>query len=314
MKADARKNSLFHKIALVALFAGLFDFCLGSFLKSQYFKAPVGKLYRVTYSLERTNQDLLIFGSSRAYTHYVPDILERSFGMTSYNVGRDAASILYSTAILRGVLRRYKPKIIILDVRHDDLVRKKQSYDMLSCLLPFYRSHPELRDILNLKSRFERVKLLSRIYPFNSHLLTVLTAGNTEIAAGWADDRGYVPQNGTWSFPIETEDLSIKSEIDEVMVRYYAEFIQLAKRNDIRFFSVISPIYKRLIGRSRSLEIMKKICSNNRTWFFDYSQNPRYLKNASLFKDVNHLNVSGASVFSKELCDRILATNGRDPD
>lgn len=314
MKIDARKRYLIHKIALVALFAGLLDFGLGSFLRSQYFKAPVGKLYRVTYSLEKTNQDLLIFGSSRAYTHYVPDILEGAFGMTSYNVGRDAASILYSTAILRGVLKRYKPKIVILDIRHDDLEHKKQSYDMLSCLLPYYGTHPELRDILSQKSRFEKMKLLSRIYPFNSHLLTVLTARNTEIAAGWADDRGFVPQHGTWTFPIETQDLSIRSEIDEVMVRHYVEFIQLAKRNDIRLYAVISPIYKRLIGRSKSLEIMKKICGDNRTWFFDYSQSPRYLQNASLFKDVNHLNDSGAAVFSKELCERILAIGGRNPD
>ena len=51
------------------------------------------------------------------------------------------AGVLYHTALLKGILTRYRPETIILDFRPDELAKNAQSLQMLSVLLPYYRDH-----------------------------------------------------------------------------------------------------------------------------------------------------------------------------
>ena len=46
------------------------------------------------YVCKESNEDVLIFGSSRAKHHYVPDIIEDSLSMTCYNTGEDGNGII----------------------------------------------------------------------------------------------------------------------------------------------------------------------------------------------------------------------------
>lgn len=314
MRYWVRTRSLLKKVILIILFARVFDFGVGRFLRTQYFKAPVGKLYRTTYSLEKTHEELLVFGSSRAYSHYFPDILEKELKMSYYNVGHDAASIMYSRALLKGILRRYKPRAIILDIRYDDLEIKKMNYDMLSALLPYYQTHPEIRDILLLRSRFEAIKLLSQIYPFNSHLLSILTAKLKNNAIRWVDKKGYSNNNNKWKFGLKLEDLSNRNNIDPVAVQNLIEFIQDIKKSDIKLLVVMSPYYRVFKGQSKSMMLIKTICDEYGIYFLNYSQLEKYLFNPELIFDPNHLNQFGAIQFTEDLCKNITEIGRQDPE
>ena len=100
-------------IVIGALF--ILDFGIGRTLRYFYFKETSGLHFRTTYAMEKTEADILIFGSSRANHHYVPEVFEDSLKMKFYNTGRDANGVFFQSAVLKSVLKRYKPKIIIYD-------------------------------------------------------------------------------------------------------------------------------------------------------------------------------------------------------
>ena len=66
----------------------LIDLLAGALLKTLYFKQ---KYESLTYDINYADQDVLVFGSSRALHHYVPSIFENKLHMSFYNCGRDGA-------------------------------------------------------------------------------------------------------------------------------------------------------------------------------------------------------------------------------
>src|ERR1700741_1421898 len=124
----------FLKICFLFLVLILIDFSVGSILRYFYFRQQSGELYRITYSLEKTNEDILVFGSSRAIHHYHPEVFEKSMHMSCYNTGRDGEHFFYQYAILKGVLKRYTPKIVIFDFIAAEFIKEHEGYDRLSAL------------------------------------------------------------------------------------------------------------------------------------------------------------------------------------
>ena len=94
----------------------ILDFIIGSLLSYYYFKQDSGTLFNTTYAIEDTKADILIFGTSKANHSYNTETLTERLNLSAYNTGRDGSSIFYDYAILKAVLKRYSPKIIILDV------------------------------------------------------------------------------------------------------------------------------------------------------------------------------------------------------
>jgi hypothetical protein len=187
------KSHLLFKLAVALVFLICLDFLFGSTIKNFYFRQTSGPEFVTTYSIEKTKADFLILGSSRADHHYHPGVIEDKLKISCHNAGRDGFDIFYHYAILKASLSRYKPEIVILDLNTEDFRKLKDSYDRLSALLPYYKDHPEIREIVDLKSRIERIKMLSRIYPFNS-TLSYIILGNTEYNRKRRNEiNGYVP-------------------------------------------------------------------------------------------------------------------------
>ena len=61
---------------LVLLAVG--DFIIGTTLKHFYFNASSGLLHSATYSINETEEDILILGSSRAVHHYDTKVIEEN--------------------------------------------------------------------------------------------------------------------------------------------------------------------------------------------------------------------------------------------
>ena len=55
--------------------------------------AKSGATQKSEYICEKTKEDILIFGSSRAVHHYNPLIIQDSLNMTCYNCGYDACGM-----------------------------------------------------------------------------------------------------------------------------------------------------------------------------------------------------------------------------
>lgn len=310
-----KKNSLvffFLMVFLLLLIIAVFDFSFGSLLHYYYFKQKSGLQYRTTYSMEKTTAELLIFGASRANHHYHPEIFEdQLLNYSYYNVGRDGISIFYHYAVLKSVLKRYSPKIVILDFTYDEFIKDQHSYDRLSSLMPYYNNHPEIRSVVELKSPYEKFKLLSNIYPYNSLIFTI-AVGNLDLNKKRKPDiKGYIPLTKTWNRLIQIDSSSSKYEIDSVKIKIYESFIQNCINSKVKLYIVCSPYFIKFNYTECSISIGQKIAERNNIDFFNYSQDTIFINNSSLFQDVNHLNDEGAKKFSYILIDRIKKGNDK---
>ncbi|CAM4196816.1 hypothetical protein ZONE111905_07510 [Zobellia nedashkovskayae] len=281
------------------------DFGIGRGLEYFYFKQSAGFQHRTTHSIEHTKEDILVFGSSRANHHYKPDVFERKLKNTFYNTGRDGNFIFYQTAVLRSVLKRYKPKLILYDFT-GEFTYNQSDYDRLSSLLPYYKHHPEIRSIVNLRSSYEPVKNLSSIYPYNSTIGNIVF-GNINIKGLQTKaNKGYVPLFGEWKEPIENHHSVLPYEIDKNKVTVFNEFLNLCKQHEIPVVVLVSPIYYKYED-DFSIALCKKLCEEKKVPFFDFTKDKDFLKAPHLFADIEHLNDNGAVIFSEKVVDLIKA-------
>ena len=298
---------LFFIFKSIALFVILFclDFIIGNTLSYFYFKQESGLQYRTTYSIDSTKADLLVFGSSRANHHYYPDIFEKRLNLSYSNVGRDGNPIFFHYAVFNAVLKRYSPQVIFLDFVAGEFKQSQDSYDRLSSLLPYYKTHPEMRSIIELKSQNEKLKLCSSIYPYNSEFLAI-AAGNAEFNKKRRGDiKGYVPLTKTWNGLMPIDSTSFKYELDSMKIKIFEAFIQDCIDSNVKLYIVCSPYYIKFNRPDYSLILAQEIANRHQIPFFDYSNNPVFMNNTKLFADPGHMNDEGAKVFSNMLIDKI---------
>ncbi len=296
---------LFIKLAAFLLLAFFFDRAIGGIFQKFYHSQTSGWEYRTKYSIEDTKADILIFGASRAQQQYNPVYFEERMQQTCYNVGRDGEPVLYYYAVLKAILSRHLPKIIILDIENGVFKESESSYDRISILLPFYKSHPEMRSIIDFRSPYEKLKLQSNIYPYNSMLLKIvkgnIKSGNKEKV----DMNGYLPLLRSLNEPVRTVDLSKPYNLDSNKLNCYKAFVNDCKTANIKLYIVNSPYYFNSIGKDISMEIAKDIAYKNSIDFIDFSKDDFFLKSPQLFDDTVHVNMAGAKIFSNKMIDSI---------
>ena len=292
-------------IFLIILIAA--DLIIGNVCSHFYFKQKSGWEYRTKYSIENTTADILIFGASRAQQQYNPVYFEARLNQTCYNVGRDGTPFFYHYAVLESVLSRYTPKIIILDIENSVFRQYESSYDRISVLLPFYKSHPEMRSIIELRGPYEKYKLFSKIYPYNS-LLFKIAAGNRKVDSAQSEDiKGYVPLTNALNEPIRKVYLPTGYALDSNKVNYYKLFIKECLQKNIKLFVVCSPYFIDAVGTDTSMTVAKKIAKENNVDFFDFSKDKDFLNNSRLFDDTVHVNSTGSKLFSNKVVDAIIS-------
>ena len=295
------------KLAAFLLLAFFFDLIIGGIFNKFYRSQTSGWEYRTKYSIEDTKADILIFGASRAQQQYNPTYFEERMQQTCYNVGRDGEPIFYYYAVLKGILSRHLPKMIILDIENSVFKESEASYDRISILLPFYKSHPEMRSIIDLRGPYEKYKLQSSIYPYNSMLLKIVNGNIKSGTKDKEDINGYVPLLRSLNEPARTVDLSKPYNVDSNKLNCYKAFIYDCKKANIKLYIINSPYYFNSIGRDSSMEIAKDIAYKSAIDFIDFSKDEFFLKSPHLFDDTVHVNMAGSTIFSNKVIDSILS-------
>jgi hypothetical protein len=186
------------RTTLFIILLALADQLIGYGVNKFYFKQKKGAFAQITYAIDSTRSDVLILGSSKALHHYVSPVISKGLNLSVYNCGNNGQQLPYSAAILKLITERYQPKIIIVDMLLWDFGKGDDKFDRLSVLLPYYSAHPGVLPYINQNSQFERLKLISKSYPFNSFLLPGLY--NYFLAGTLLPTQnGYLPLNRTLS-------------------------------------------------------------------------------------------------------------------
>lgn len=274
----------------------------------------------INLTLEQRNE-VVVFGSSRAKHHYIPSLLEENTGTSFFNAGIDAQGILCHYGILELILDEYAPQAVVLDLNTEDIRYRagSTSLDKLSVLLPYYsRDNEALNSLLLKRSKFERLKLLSRSYPYNSQLLPLVKYTMNPDSAGTVQSRGYVPYHG--SDVLDIVEIASESEVkavptqtpvaDQFHLKVLRDFVSAAKQRDVKVIACLGPLWAKqgqdLINHDAMVEVYETVLAEMNVPLVRIdSTTETAFRDPKLYKDRIHLNQEGAELFSQVLAERI---------
>ncbi|MES2848564.1 MAG: hypothetical protein V4685_05880 [Bacteroidota bacterium] len=286
------------------------DFSIGKLLEKKYFNQSHGEDALTTYAIKEVKTQMLVFGSSRAVNIFDPSVLENETGLSCFNAGRVGQSIFYHYAVLKSTLKRYSPEVIILSLDAWDFAKDESDYDRISSLLPYYNTCTEVRDVVHLRGPFEKLKMGSSIYPYNSLLLPIIK-GNRNAVVKKEIANGYVSLDKVFPGPVQTINFNATAkELDIIKVNTYISFINECKSRGIALYIVCPPYMINPVGKNLSLTKAEQIAKQYNVPYFDFAYDNNFIKRRQLFADFRHLNLQGSQEFSRIISEKI---SGKQP-
>ena len=301
MQISDNMKLFFKKIGILFLSVIVVDLSLGHGLEYITSHIRVGGQGRDNYIASETNEDLLVFGSSRAVHHYNTPMMDESLNMTCYNCGDDGSGIILSYGRLVMIKERYIPRIIIQDVNPDFDLLLDDNHKYLGWMKSHYKDE-NIRSIFEDIDKTEKFKMASFLYRYNSRFLQNVVTYITGMAND-GGNQGYRPLYGKIEKIHHRNNGEFKEsyDFDSLKLKYVNKFIDLSKNSRLVF--VVSPIWRGM--DSLKLLPIKKICKERGIEFIDYSNCSKYVHNDKYFVDEIHLNSDGANEFTKDLISEL---------
>ena len=284
-------------IAVGFLLVVILDQLIGRALEKKFDSATHGEQGRINYVLNDVDAPILVFGTSKALHHYVPQIIVDSTGLECYNCGFEAQGIMVNYALIRNITQRYQPRLIIyeLDYHYDveldpftSNVAKVRRLSQLDC-----------RDsLLSVLDPWERLRMKSRIYPYNSALIELmLNRYRNSIYDSPENDRGYIPQHHIldpsahdgWNEPIVVDSVKLRL-IGELIEHYHDRLV---------FFS--SPTYQPRPRLDQMYSAVKELAKPYGVPVYGFGDDTTFVRKNVLWDDIIHLNDDGARIYTAKV-------------
>lgn len=294
------KNFIF-KILLLIIILLIIDKSIGIIFQFMQHHSKGGDTGRMEYIASRMNQDILIFGSSRAIHHYNPKIIEDSVQMSCYNCGRDGNGIIFSYGMYRLFKDRYTPKVIIYDVIDGfDLINEDNNEKYLEWLR-YYYNKPGIDSIFINVDKNEKYKMISLMRQYNYKFIQV---ASDYISPKQQDIKGYRPLEGTIKYePIKNNDSNKSIQYDNLKLEYFKLLIKDCKEKGTKLIFMVSPKYKG--EKKRSYEKIIQLAESEKIPFFYHYDDNEISSNKKYFEDSMHMNKYGAEKYTKKIISEI---------
>ncbi len=271
----------------------------------------------------RVNADVVISGSSRATYHYDPRAIEASTGETAYNIGRVGSQTDVQLAVLKAYLaHNKKPDIVIHNLDAFTFVASREIYDPAQ-YVP-YLSYDELYKPLR---SIDPEMMKSRYLPLYGYVVEDMDftwVSGLEALVGWMprEDyyQGFCPREREWTDEFERfkegNPQGVKFAVEPAGVKALEELIQLCRERGIRLILVYSPEYaemqKMTQNRAQIFAEFDALASRYHVPLWDFS-NWQYDNDRNYFYNSQHLNASGAAIFSQQIADRLKIYLAKQP-
>jgi hypothetical protein len=297
------KNNNIKYIVFLVIFTLILDLVFGKIYEKLYFSKASVKNDPLIYAVTATNEDILIFGSSRAKHHYNPKIISDSLGMSCYNVGSGGQNIYYHLAMLEATLERYTPKIVILELFYIDFEKTPPQWetDKLGILLPFANKSEAAFNAVLLRGQTEKFKLLSSVYTFNSLQYSMLRNNflpfNNHI-------NGFIPIPRIWDKPLSQNEYDSNAS-DSLKMNALYQFIDLCNHKNVQLFITVSPIYEKVVKESRYAVISNDLRQKYGIQVVSFENDSIFIQHPEYFADPLHLNKKGAEKYTQSIIKAI---------
>jgi hypothetical protein len=268
---------------------------------------PDGRFYKANYTLNLADDDIIIIGSSRAEYNYIPKIIEDSLKMSCWNAGRGGQSLPYWYAMAKSLTSRYNPKVVIINVEPLLLSETNSQFNferMGSMLRPFYRKNPEIRPILDSISKFEKFKIKSNFYAYNSTYYYLFRPFLVKNVDGKLEDKGWKTKNKEWNIVnSEMKDIYDTTVLNSTSMKFFQDIISLFDLSKTKVYVVVSPDYGVNYVETGTLNYIQKI---NGITVINLGKGVFNVKDNNCFQDPQHLNKKGAAIFTSVVSHHLL--------
>jgi hypothetical protein len=294
---------LFKKGFLLLAIIFLLDRGIGSLVGYYLKRETQGDSSVTTYALTKASEDVIIFGSSRAAHHYVPDIIRQETDLSSFNIGRDGMNLSYYFALLDGILAHHTPKVVILDLNLNEFMLKSdKEHSMVSSLLPYIGDNSSVSKLIIEKEPIEYWKAkISMLYRYNSLPASII---QHNLGIGQKNDNGYEPLKGNkLKFIADTIENNSGYEENPELVKKFTEFVQILQQKGVTLYVVVSPSARKT--RFNSKKTASKILLAHGLKLHDYSGFSSSNR-LTLFYDGTHMNDDGARIFTQTMVQDLM--------
>ncbi|WCO02542.1 hypothetical protein [Psychroserpens ponticola] len=259
------------------------------------------------------NADILIHGSSRAWVHIAPKILEDTLHLSSYNLGVDGHT--FNMQQLRHELAlKYneKPKMIIHSV--DATTLQKGNFYNAEQILPFMLWDEDFEKYTSNYTSYSYLDYKLPILRYYGETDAISTAFKMSFKSSTNNEqriKGYQGQERIWNQDFDNAKKIMKHYevvIDEDLKQRFNEYLKACKASDIEVVLVYTPVYIEGQEFIKNIDEIKKTYTNfAETYnfkFFDFT-NDDICFDKSYFYNARHLNKNGSELFTKKLASKI---------
>lgn len=262
----------------------------------------------------KIKSDILILGSSIALNDYSPEIIKKNTGFTCYNLGISGSNPLFHETILDLILlNSHKPKIIIYNIDDYAALYTKDGVVYRTDMLYPYAENDFVNKKINIElKRSQLATLVSNCYRQNINFINsvkYILKGQEKI-----DHRiNNINEFGACLInkkTVTSEVLHIKEKINlnkltiNELYKQALSNIQIkCLKNNIKILFSFPPQYSK---PTKGFYNMVTSFKEKNTQIVNLSESlnsPRY------FFDEEHLNIDGATYFSKLLSDELQNIN-----
>ena len=286
------------KVGIFILALIIVDKALGGVFVYISQNAKGGYVGHHVYITDKANEDILIFGSSRAIHHYNPQIISDSLSMTCYNCGQDGNGIVLFYGLWQMIKERYHPKMIIYDVSTSfDLYEGENNQKYLGWLRMDY-DRPGVKQIFTAVDPTEEYKMISMLYRYNSKFMQSITDYVHPIFG--LEGNGFLPLNGEldkMKVRVKESDTITERSVDILKLDYINKLID--EMEGVVLVFVASPMWYG--ANDEDYQPIREICNKRGISFIDFSNDKKYVHQNAWFKDGTHLNARGADEFTNDL-------------
>lgn len=302
----------------IILLAYPLDLMLSGLLKQSHASPGEFEVMNDIYQGE-AGCDIAIYGSSRAWVHIDPQVMQDSLNLSAYNFGVDGHN--FWIQYLRHLEYRKhnrKPKKIIVSVDIFSLQKRADLYDP-DQFLPYMLWNENITEYTSSFVGYKTadyylplVRYTGKSNALNSCLRIFLKgSGSTNFRT-----RGYAGMEREWNSDFDKAKANMdqyEMVLSKESIALFKSFIRECQENDIEVILVYTPEYiegqQFVANRSEVIDLYREVSKANNLLFFDYSNDALCLDKYN-FYNANHLNKAASAVFSKKFAHELKTRSG----
>jgi hypothetical protein len=260
------------------------------------------------------NAEMLIYGSSRAWVHIDPEMLEKNFERKTYNLGIDGHNFWLQLLRHKTYSQlNLKPKYIIYSLDVHTLSKREDLFN-LEQFIPYMLFNTEIKEYTSSYDGFSNVDFNVPIVRFRrvKNLLSgLVNSFNSEPMR----IKGFYGVDRTWNNDLlnaqkENEDYQVIQ--DSVSIGLFHKFLTECKESNIKIIFVYTPEYidgQNFVKNREEIFSQFTILSEKFDIpFLNYS-NDDICSKKEYFYNASHLNEKGSEIFTQKLVKDLKSRN-----